>query len=256
MRDATLPDLTGRGVLVTGASGQVGRGIALRFAAAGAVVAAHGNDHGHDVESLVEHIRAQGGSAVAVLADLRDEAGCRHAVETAAAWLGSLDVLVNAAGVQPVQDLGLMTDGMWREVVDTNLTSVFRCTRFAAELMPRPGGSIVHIGSIEGTQPAPGHAHYCSSKAAVIMHARAAALEYGRFGIRVNSVSPGLIERPGLDRSWPEGVGRWRRAAPLRRLGRGEDVGDACVFLASPMASWITGHDLRVDGGVSAHPTW
>lgn len=88
------------------------------------------------------------------------------------------------------------------------------------------------------------------------MHARAAAQEYGAFGIRVNTVSPGLIDREGLAEAWPEGVRRWREAAAVGRLGRPEDVGDACVFLASPLASWITGHDLVVDGGVSARPTW
>lgn len=118
------------------------------------------------------------------------------------------------------------------------------------------GGSIVHIASIEGSRPAVGHAHYSASKAGLIMFARSAALEYGARGIRVNTVSPGLIDRPGLDRDWPEGVARWHAAAPLRRLGCPEDIGDACVFLASPSASWITGHDLVVDGGVSAHPTW
>jgi glucose 1-dehydrogenase/3-oxoacyl-[acyl-carrier protein] reductase len=118
------------------------------------------------------------------------------------------------------------------------------------------GGSIILIGSVEGTHPAWSHAHYCASKAAVIHFARTAALEYGRDGIRVNSVSPGLIWREGLDLDWPDGVMRFQRAAPLGRLGQPAYVGNACVFLASPMAEWITGHDLIVDGGVSAHPTW
>jgi NAD(P)-dependent dehydrogenase (short-subunit alcohol dehydrogenase family) len=112
------------------------------------------------------------------------------------------------------------------------------------------------VGSIEGAQPAWSHAHYCASKAAVIHFARSAALEYGQFGIRVNSVSPGLIWRDGLDRDWPDGVTRFQRAAPLRRLGRPADVANACIFLASSMAEWITGHDLVVDGGVSVHPAW
>jgi 3-oxoacyl-[acyl-carrier protein] reductase len=88
------------------------------------------------------------------------------------------------------------------------------------------------------------------------MHARAAAIEYGPLGIRVNTVSPGLIARPGLEEDWPEGVGRWLAAAPLGRLGTGMDVANACLFLASPIASWITGHNLVVDGGMSAHPAW
>jgi NAD(P)-dependent dehydrogenase (short-subunit alcohol dehydrogenase family) len=90
----------------------------------------------------------------------------------------------------------------------------------------------------------------------VIHFAHTAALQYGQYGIRVNSVSPGLIWREGLDRDWPDGIARFRRAAPLGRLGRPTDVGNACVFLASAMAEWITGHDLVVDGGVSVHPTW
>jgi NAD(P)-dependent dehydrogenase (short-subunit alcohol dehydrogenase family) len=118
------------------------------------------------------------------------------------------------------------------------------------------GGSIVHIASIEGSQPAPGHGHYSTAKAGVIMHARAAALEYGPDDIRVNSVSPGLIDRPGLDGTWPDGVARWRAGAPLGRLGTPEDVGDACLFLCSDLARWITGIDLVVDGGVLSGPTW
>jgi NAD(P)-dependent dehydrogenase (short-subunit alcohol dehydrogenase family) len=88
------------------------------------------------------------------------------------------------------------------------------------------------------------------------MHARTAALEYGGRGIRVNTVSPGLVDRPGLERDWPDGVRRWQAAAPLRRLGTPADVGNACVFLASPLSGWISGHDLVIDGGVSTHPTW
>ena len=118
------------------------------------------------------------------------------------------------------------------------------------------GGSVTHIASVEAGFPAPGHAHYGASKAEVVMHARSAALEYGPWGVRVNTVSPGLIDREGLADAWPEGVRRWREASAVGRLGRPEDVGDACVFLASPLASWVTGHDLVVDGGATSRPTW
>jgi 3-oxoacyl-[acyl-carrier protein] reductase len=136
---------------------------------------------------------------------------------------------------------------------------VFACTQAAAEVMRERGGgggTVTHIASIEASAPAALHAHYSASKAAVVMHARSAALEYGPYGIRVNTVSPGLIDREGLAEAWPEGVRRWREAVPTGRLGRPEDVGNACVFLASPLASWVTGHDLVVDGGVTARPTW
>ncbi|WP_055525184.1 SDR family NAD(P)-dependent oxidoreductase, partial [Streptomyces graminilatus] len=212
-----------------------------------------------DPREVAARIGESGGRAVVLRADLTDEDECRRVVREAAEWGGGrLDALVNSAGVQPVQELAGMTVADWRAVVDTNLLSVFACTQAAAEVMREQpdGGSVTHIASIEAAQPAPGHAHYSASKAAVVMHARSAALEYGRYGIRVNTVSPGLIDREGLADDWPEGVRRWQQAAPVGRLGRPEDIGDACVFLASPLASWVSGHDLVVDGGVSARPTW
>ncbi|MFK0292093.1 SDR family NAD(P)-dependent oxidoreductase [Streptomyces sp. NPDC090442] len=255
--DPALPDLTGQVALVTGASGGIGRGIALRFAAAGADVVAHYRAGEEAAGALVEEIQRGGGRALALRADLTAEEECHRLVAEAAGWRGRLTALVNNAGVQPTQELTGMSLADWRAVADPNVHSVFACTQAAVPaLRAAGGGTVTHIASIEADRPAPHHAHYCASKAAVVMHARAAALEYGPYGIRVNSVSPGLIARPGLAEDWPEGVARWQRAVPTGRLGRPEDVGDACVFLASPMASWITGHDLVVDGGVSARPTW
>ncbi|MFG2290505.1 SDR family NAD(P)-dependent oxidoreductase [Streptomyces sp. NPDC048595] len=252
-----LPDLTGQVALVTGAAGGIGRGIALRFAAAGAAVVAHYRTGADAARALVARIEEGGGRALALRADLADEDECHRLVARAAEWRGPLTALVNNAAVQPTQELAGMSLADWRAVADVNVHSVFACTQAAAALMRAQGaGSITHIASIEADRPAPLHAHYCASKAAVVMHARSAALEYGPYGIRVNSVSPGLIARPGLAEDWPEGVRRWEAAAPAGRLGRPEDIGDACVFLASPMASWITGHELVVDGGVSARPTW
>jgi NAD(P)-dependent dehydrogenase (short-subunit alcohol dehydrogenase family) len=253
--DPGLPDLTGTVALVTGASGGIGSGIAGRFAAAGADVVLHYGRNRAPAEALAEAIHADGGQATVLGADLTDEAACQGLIDRAAAWHGRLDTLVNNAGVQPVLPLDEMTADAWRQVMDANLVSALSCTRAASRVLPE-GGSITHIASIEGTRPAAGHAHYSASKAALIMFARSAALEYGPRGIRVNTVSPGLIDRPGLDQAWPEGVARWQAAAPLRRLGRAEDVGDACVFLASAMAAWITGQDLVVDGGVGVRPSW
>jgi 3-oxoacyl-[acyl-carrier protein] reductase len=251
--------LHGHVALVTGASGGIGRGTALRFAEEGAAVAVHCRTAVTAAGEVADRIRESGGRAVVLRADVTDEDACRRLVREAADWGGGrLTALVNNAGVQPVRDLPGMTADEWRTVLDTNLSGVFACTQAAAEVMRAQdgGGSVTHIASIEAHAPAPGHAHYSAAKAAVVMHARAAALEYGPHGIRVNTVSPGLIDREGLEEAWPDGVRRWRRAAPTGRLGRPEDVADACVFLASRLASWVTGHDLVVDGGVSARPHW
>jgi len=249
-------DLSGRVAVVTGVSdGGLGEGIARRFATAGADTALlyrSGKDH---AEALAAELRAAGTRSTAIGADLTDEHDVERAFADVDDQLGPVDALVNNAGVQPVVPLGEMTAEQWRVVVDTNTTATFLCTRAAAAGMSG-GGSVTHIASIEGHRMAIGHAHYCASKAAVLMHAKAAAVEYGPRGIRVNSVSPGLIERAGLAEQWPEGVNRWLAAAPAGRLGTTDDVADACVFLASPLAGWITGTDIVVDGGVSALPTW
>lgn len=250
MRDPMLPDLTGTVTLVTGASGGIGGGIAWRFAQAGSAVVLH--FHRNRPTELLARIETSGGRALAVGADLTQ--GCDDLIDAAMSWGGRLDALVNNAGIQPVEPLESMSARSWREMIETNLTSAVLCTQAATRVMDR--GSVTHIASIEAAQPALGHAHYGAAKAALVTHARAAALEYGPRGIRVNAVSPGLIDRPGLAQAWPDGVDRWQRAAPLSRLGTPEDVANACVFLASPLAAWITGHNLVVDGGVGAHPTW
>ncbi|MET9626293.1 SDR family oxidoreductase [Lentzea sp. NPDC006480] len=222
-------DLSGKVVLVTGAGGGLGAGIARRFSDAGALVVRHNGVADGDLRTDAERV-----------------------VSAAFGVHGRLDFVVNNAGVQPVEPLADMTVAQWQSVVDTNLTGPFAVTQAAVQFSV---SSITHIASIEGSFPAAGHAHYSASKAALIMHARAAALEYGP-NVRVNTVSPGLVERPGISEQWPEGVARWEKAGPLVRLGTPEDIGNACVFLASDLASWITGHDLVVDGGVTARPTW
>ena len=170
---------------------------------------------------------------------------------------GRLDGLVNNAGIQPVVPFTELSDAEWTEMIDINLHAVHRLTHAAARVMAQgDGGSVVHIASIEAHHPTPLHGHYATTKAALVMHAKATALAFGPSGVRVNTVSPGLIEAEGLAETWPEGVQRWLAAAPLGRLGTAADVGDACVFLCSDLARWITGTELVVDGGVLTNPTW
>jgi 3-oxoacyl-[acyl-carrier protein] reductase len=243
----SLLDLSGRVAIVTGAGGTIGAGIARRLHEAGASVVFHARDR-TALEPLPDsHAVAAGGDVV------RDAQGiCSAAVEA----FGRLDILVNNAGIQPVAALESIGDDELAEMFRVNAGGVAAMTREAAALMGDAGGAIVNIASIEGLQPAFDHSHYAASKAAVIMHTRAAALELGHSRIRVNCVSPGVIETAGIEQSWPEGVARWHAAAPLERLGHPSDVADAVLFLASPAARWITGANLVVDGGVLAHNTW
>ena len=250
---SALLDLTGLVALVTGASGNIGAGIARRLHEAGASVVAHAGRNRAAVDELVA---ALGPRSAAVAGDVERDADALCAAAVRA--FGSLDVLVNNAGLQPVAPLAAIGAAEAAEMLRVNVGGVIAMTRAAAASMTQAGrsGAVVNISSVEGLQPAFDHSHYAASKAAVLMHTRAAALELGRRGIRVNSVSPGLIHVDGLEEAWPDGVARWHAAAPLGRLGTPADVADAVLFLASPAARWITGANLVVDGGVLAHNTW
>ena len=246
---AEMMDLSGKVVVITGTSGGIGKGVADRFCAAGASIVAQ-------VRSGI--LGELDGPSVTVRADLTSQEGPAFVVGEAVSAFGRIDALINSAGIQSQSTLADLEDVEWAQMIDTNVTAVHRLTRLvAAEMKDKgDGGAIVHIASIEGSQPAPRHGHYATTKAALIMHARAAALEYGADGIRVNTVSPGLIDRPGLADDWPDGVARWHAAAPLGRMGTPGDVGDACVFLCSDLARWVTGADLVVDGGALTLPAW
>ena len=252
-----LFDFSGKVVLVTGAGSGIGRAIALRFAQAGAVISIHYRDSESGAQSAADEIVHNGGRADIVRADLRFPAAAEMIVDHTVASLGSLDVLINNAGAYPVAPLLDLPPDQWRDVIAANLDSVHYCTQAAAHVMrKRGGGAVVNIASIEALNPAPGHAHYTSAKSAVVMYTRTAARELGADNIRVNCVSPGLIWKEGLEEDWPDGVHGYLNAAPLGRLGQPRDVADACLFLASPAASWITGANLVVDGGVLTNRTF
>lgn len=250
---ASLLDLTGTAVLVTGASGGIGAGIARRLHEAGASVAVHCAHAREAAEALVQQL---GERAVVVQGDVQHHAeGLCDDVVTA---FGRIDAVVNNAGLQPVGDLLTLSDHDVAEMLRVNVAGVVALTAAVARRCIAAGhpGAVVNVSSIEGIQPAAGHSHYAASKAAVLMHTRAAALELGMHGIRVNAVAPGLIHRPGLEDDWPTGVARWHAACPLGRMGRPDDVADAVLFLLSPAARWVSGATIVVDGGVLARNTW
>lgn len=244
-----LLSLEGRQVLVTGASGNIGQGIARRLAAAGAGILAHCHSNRAAADELVHEI----GNAKVIVADLGDPDAVRKLFADIRP-----DLVVNNAAVQPVTALAELSLNDWQHMQRSNLESAFLVTQAVAAQwrVAGKGGAVVNIASIEGLDPAIGHAHYASSKAGLLMFTRACALEYGADGIRINAVSPGLIERPGLQDDWPAGVMRWLEKAPLGTLGTPNDVADAVLFLLSPAARWISGANLVVDGGMSAQNKW
>ncbi len=242
-----LLSLAGETILVTGASGNIGRGIARRLAEAGARVVVHFHRDRASARSLAGELNAD----EPLQADLGDEAAVDAMLAAAEPTM-----VVNNAAAQPVEPLADMNIDAWRAVLAANLDGAFLVTQRAAAAWGDDGGAIVNIASIEGADPAAGHAHYATSKAGLLMFTRAAALEYGSRGIRINAVSPGLIDRDGLADEWPDGVTRWLERAPLGCLGAPQDVADAVLFLLSPAARWISGTNLVVDGGMSAQSRW
>jgi NAD(P)-dependent dehydrogenase (short-subunit alcohol dehydrogenase family) len=263
MGDASLPvsrlfDLSGKVALVTGAVAGVGRGIVRRLSEAGASVGIHFRGGRNEALKLVAEIEGAGGKAFAIHAELTDAASVDAAIKVATETLGPIDILVNNAARQTHASFAEMTLDEWQGMMAANLDGVFLVSKLViGHMIARgSGGAIINIASIEGLFPAPTHGHYATSKAGLIMFTRAAAMEFGRHGIRVNAISPGLIRRAGIEEAWPSGVKRWMDAVPLGRMGDPEDIGDAVLFLVSPASRWITGANLVVDGGITARPTF
>ena len=247
-----LFDLSEQVVVVTGSGSGLGMGIATRFAQAGAKVVINYRASAAGAHAVLAEIEANGGTAVAIQADVTQRPEVERLINQTIDRFSQLNILVNNAGIYPRHSLLEMTDEAWDSVIDANMRSTFLTTQLAARQMitQGKGGAIVNIASIEAENPAPAHSHYVAAKGGVVMYTMAAASELGSHQIRVNVVSPGLIWREGIEAAWPEGVAQYQKGATLNRLGMPDDVADACLFLASPAARWITGANLRVDGGV------
>ena len=241
-------DLTGRTALVTGASGGIGRAIALALSDAGARVALSGTR-----EAVLQEVAAslKGESAI-VACNLSDPAAVDALVGQAEAALGPVDILVANAGITRDKLLIQMKDEDWNEVINVNLGSYFRLAKTAVRgMMKRRHGRIIGITSIVGVTGNPGQANYCATKAGMIGFTKSLAQEVASRSITANTIAPGFIESPMTD-----GLPDTQKQAllgqiPSGRLGQGSDIAAAAVYLASNEAAYVTGQTLHVNGGMA-----
>jgi NAD(P)-dependent dehydrogenase (short-subunit alcohol dehydrogenase family) len=246
-----LFELTGQVAVVTGAGRGIGAGIARGFAEAGAavVVAARRTD---EIEAVAEAIRRAGGQALAVTADVTDDAALDRLARAAVGTFGRLTVWVNNAGGSPMRmPLKSLPREEWERTIALNLTAVYRGCVTAERYMD--GGSIINISSGAGTGPVPGSAHYGAAKAGTNSLTWTLAAEFAP-KIRVNAVAPGAIPTEVMlqaigktESQLDEVLAEWK--IPLGRLGTPQDIAAACVYLASEAASWVSGEIIRVGGG-------
>ena len=253
----TFRTLEGTSALVTGAGRGVGKGIALELARAGCRVAVNYHASGDHAEQTVAEIHALGGEAFAVKGDVSVAPEVRAMIAQVVDRFGRLHVLVNNAGVQTWKPFLDVSEADWDRVIDTNLKGCFLCSQTAAAHMKEQGGgSIVNIGSGSNKVPFPNLVAYTASKGGIEMLTRVAAIELGRYGIRVNCVAPGAIEIERTRLENADYARTWGRITPLGRIGTPLDVGRAVVFLADEASSFITGQTIWVDGALFTQPAW
>lgn len=243
--------LSGKTALVTGASKGIGRAIALRFAEQGANVAFTYLSSVEQGQALEAELATKGIKAKGYRSDAADYAQAEKLINDVVADFGSLDVLVNNAGITMDNLLLRMTEEAWDRVINVNLKSCFNTVKAASKIMMKQkSGSIINMTSVVGIKGNAGQANYAASKAGIIGFTKSVALELGSRGIRSNAIAPGFIETEMTGKLDEKTVQSWRDAIPLKRGGRPADVADACLFLASDLSAYITGQVLQVDGGM------
>jgi 3-oxoacyl-[acyl-carrier protein] reductase len=247
-----MRDLQGKVAVVTGASRGIGRAVALELAQQGARVIVNHRSSPDQAAETVDLIRAAGGEAVAIAADVSRFDQAQSLIEGAIESFGGIDILVNNAGTTRDMLLMQMKEADWDTVIDTNLKSVFNCCKAAIRpmLRARKGGRIINISSVSGLAGQIGQANYSASKAGVIGFTYALAKEVGSRQITVNAIAPGYIPTALTSDLSQEVQDAILQLTPLGRFGQPEDIAHAVAFLASDRAAYITGITLRVDGGL------
>jgi glucose 1-dehydrogenase len=257
--------LTGQKALVTGASSGIGKGVAIALARAGAAVAVNYIGAAAAAQDTVTAIRQEGGTAIAVEADVSSEAQVSAMFQQVISAFGTIDILVNNAGIQRDAHLVDMTLEQWTAVLGVNLTGYFLCAREAAREFLRRGvvesvsvsaGKIICISSVHEIIPWAGHANYAASKGGIMMFMKTIAQELAPKKIRVNSIAPGAIKTPINRPAWstPEAEKQLLKLIPSGRVGMPEDIANTAVWLASDDSEYIQGQTIVVDGGMTLYP--
>ncbi|MFZ1774076.1 MAG: 3-oxoacyl-[acyl-carrier-protein] reductase [Rhizobiaceae bacterium] len=241
-------DLTGKKALVTGATGGIGEAIARALHGAGAIVGLHGT-RAEKLESLAAEL---GDRAKVFPANLSDREAVKALAQKAEAELDGVDILVNNAGITKDGLFVRMSDADWDAVLEVDLTSVFRLTReLTHPMMRRRWGRIINITSVVGVTGNPGQANYCAAKAGMIGLSKSLAQEIASRDITVNCVAPGFIASAMTEKLNDKQKDAIMGAIPMKRMGSGEEIAAAVLFLASKEASYVTGQTLHVNGGMA-----
>jgi glucose 1-dehydrogenase len=257
--------LNGQKALVTGANSGIGKAVAIALGASGADVVVNyvrGEDTAREV---VETISNGGTNALAIQADVSDEAQVHAMFKRMFEEFGTIDILVNNAGLQQDAPFDQMTLQQWNTVIGVNLTGQFLCAREAVREFKRRGvkpdvsvaaGKIISMSSVHEVIPWAGHANYAASKGGVMLLMKSMAQELASQRIRINSICPGAIRTPINTAAWdtPEAYRSLLTLIPYQRIGEPEDIGRVAVFLASDQSDYITGASIFVDGGMTLYP--
>ncbi|HDF5512407.1 TPA: 3-oxoacyl-[acyl-carrier-protein] reductase [Staphylococcus aureus] len=240
-----------KSALVTGASRGIGRSIALQLAEEGYNVAVNYAGSKEKAEAVVEEIKAKGVDSFAIQANVADADEVKAMIKEVVSQFGSLDVLVNNAGITRDNLLMRMKEQEWGDVIDTNLKGVFNCIQKATPQMLRQrSGAIINLSSVVGAVGNPGQANYVATKAGVIGLTKSAARELASRGITVNAVAPGFIVSDMTDALSDELKEQMLTQIPLARFGQDTDIANTVAFLASDKAKYITGQTIHVNGGM------
>lgn len=243
--------LEGKVAIITGATRGIGKGIAVRFAEQGANVAFTYVSSDEKAKAVEDELGALGIKAKGYKSNAADFEAAQQLVDSVVADFGTIDIIVNNAGITKDGLLMRMTEEQWDDVIDINMKSVFNVVKASLRtLLGNRAGSIINLSSVVGVRGNAGQANYAASKAGIIGFTKSVAQELGSRNIRCNAIAPGFIETEMTEALGEDVINEWREGIPLKRGGTPEDVADLAVFLASDMSTYITGQTINVCGGM------